>query len=127
MIRVRFHLGAGAHFMHWQVRHHDGSVTYHDPAFCTLTIFQGRLRNQAGTASKIHCGAAKSVCAWIEAEHVVIDHGTAAVFGAVEVAYNPRVAPHWRMNGLNADGRRFEVMTTSGNRVFVAASNVAVG
>jgi hypothetical protein len=31
------------------------------------------------------------------------------------------------MNGLNADGRRFEVMTTSGNRVFVAAANVAVG
>jgi hypothetical protein len=122
MIRVRFHLGAGKHFMQWQVTHHDGSVTYHDPNYTTLTIWQGRLRNQRGTAERIHDGANKTVCAWIEAERVDVDPGLSSVMGGTQVAYNPRVAPHWLLNGQNADGRRFPLLTTAGNRVFTAAT-----
>jgi hypothetical protein len=119
MIRVRFHLGAGAHFMHWQITHHDGSVTYHDPDACTLTIWQGRLRNQPAAAARIHAGANKTVCAWIEAERVDVDPGVSGVMGGAHASYNPRVAPHWVINGQNSDGRRFPVLTTAGSRVFV--------
>jgi succinate dehydrogenase/fumarate reductase flavoprotein subunit len=125
MIRVRFHLAKGKHFMHWQITHHDGRVTYHDPNTCTLTIWQGRLRNQPGTAARIHCGADKTVCAWVEAERVDVDPGVSCVMGGVHAAYNPRVAPHWVIDGLNADGRRFPVLTTAGNRVFVPSMAVA--
>lgn len=125
MVRVRFHLGAGKNYMQWQITHHDGRVTYHDPSTSTLTIWQGRLRNQRGTAERIHAGASKTVCAWIEAEKVDVDRGVSAVMGGTQASYNPRVAPHWLMNGQNVDGRRFSLLTTAGNRVFVPQMEAA--
>jgi hypothetical protein len=127
MVRVRFHLGAGKNYMKWQITHWDGRKTYHDPATTTLTIYQGRLRNERGTAERIHAGASKTVCAWIEAEHVDVDRGVSAVMGGTQASYNPRVAPHWVINGWNADGRRFELMTTAGSGVFVSAKSMQPG
>jgi hypothetical protein len=129
MYRVRFHLGAGAHYMHWQITHPDGSVTYHAPSTCTLTIRQGRLRNQPGTAARIHAGANKTVCAWIEAEKVDVktDIGSLrharymVAHGSRHAAYNPRVAPHWVLDKRNVDGRRFPVIFTADSRAFVPA------
>jgi hypothetical protein len=129
MIRVRFHLGAGAHFMHWQITHHDGSVTYHDPDACTLAIWHGRLRNQPAAAARIYGGANKTVCAWIEAErvdvHTDVGHLRHARYmvahGSRHAAYNPRVAPHWVLDKQNVDGRRFPVLFTVDSRAFVPA------
>jgi hypothetical protein len=115
--RVRFHLGLGKHYMHWQVRHH-GGVSYFDPDEYSLTLAPCRLRSQSGTARRIHCGANKSVCAWIDCKCVRIDRGVACTFGGVSVAYDPRVAPHWRDSlGNNIDGHRYRVIATAGRKL----------
>lgn len=131
MIKVRFHLGAGPHKGHWQVRYSDGRVVYHDPAKTTLILWSAKLRNHPAAATKIYCGAHKQVCAWIEAKHVsVCEHSTVAdvVCAGLSVSqdqragqyhFNPRVAPHWRDgHGGNADNRSFARAVTVGQQVF---------
>jgi hypothetical protein len=118
MYRVRFHLGAGEHFMHWQVRHPDGRVTYHDPNGESLLLYGCRLRNQRKTAEKIKAGANKTVCAWVEADAVSLHPGVPAAVGGVVVEFNPRVAPYWRDSlGHDIDGHRYRCIATSGRHM----------
>jgi hypothetical protein len=65
MIRVRFHLAKGENFRKWQVRHADGSVTYHDPETTTILMRDCYLRNSRKVAERIHGGENKTVCAWV--------------------------------------------------------------
>lgn len=131
MIKVRFHLGAGPHKGHWQVRYSDGRVAYHDPATTTLILWSAKLRNQPAAARKIYCGADKQVCAWIVAKHIAVcEYSTVAdaVCAGLSVSqdhragqyhFNPRVAPHWRDgHGGNADNRSFARAVTVGQQVF---------
>lgn len=118
-MKVRFHLGGGENFMKWQVR--DGRrVEYHDPDKVSLTLRGCRLRNAPGVAKRIHGGANKSVCAWIECESVEVSPRRRRRVGA-GVYFNPRVAPHWRdANGRNIDGARAREMRTAGRSVVAA-------
>ena len=114
MNRVRFHLGKGRHFGHWQVR--SGlSVRYHDPAEASLVLRGCRLVNSPGVAKRIHGGAHKTPCAWIECES--IEARPPQEFDGEPVRYNPRVAPHWIYRDSNADGTAFAVLRTSGRSV----------
>lgn len=117
MVRVRFHLGAGENYGKWQIRHADGRVEYHSPDTTYLRMYGCRLRNRRGTAQAIHAGENKSPCAWVEAERVSVQTSDGSwPYGrsAVEVQYNPKVAPHWRdLHGRNIDGERFATILTS--------------
>lgn len=120
MVRVRFHLAAGKHHCHWQVRHDDGRVEYFDPAATGLRMVGCRLTNQRGTAQRIYDGDHKSPCAWVEAQRVYQHTPNAwdKPFGEW-VGFNPRVAPHWRNDeGDNLDGREFAVITTEGRSLW---------
>ncbi len=131
MFRVRFHFGAGEHFQHWQVTNtHTKSVTYYDPKTTSLELFNATLRNQPGTARKIHQGANKSVCAWIDCTSVLVVRAGSEVVQACEttldmlgspcVRYNPKVAPNWVDDaGNNIDGAEFSQLSTIGRRVKV--------
>jgi hypothetical protein len=120
MVRVRFHLGAGEHCNHWQVRHEDGRVEYFDPATSGLRMIGCRLRNHRGTAQRIHDGEHKSPCAWVEAQWVYRYTPTADDMPCGDwVGYNPRVSPNWRSgDGGNLDGREFSVITTEGRALW---------
>lgn len=125
MVRVRFHLGAGEHHRQWQVRHADGRVEYHDPDAVSLVMLGCRLRNQRGTAQRIHDGDNKSVCAWVEADDVVVTVPVTRFWPGLDgrqIAFDPRVAPHWRDEaGADIDGRQFEAVVSSGRRLAVGA------
>lgn len=116
MIKVRFHLAQGENYMKWQVKNHKGEVTYHDPQEVTLAMYECKLVNQQGTAQKIFDGANKTVCAWIECEGICILDPTEITDN--KVSYNPRVAPHWMMNGVVVDKVRFNYLRTSGRGVY---------
>jgi hypothetical protein len=124
MYKVRFHLAAGAHFMHWQVKDTTpGEIAYYDPAMTDLTLHGCTLRNQPATARKINAGASKTVCAWIDADTVTAWPKSPVpaewVGDAPKVAYNPRIAPHWRdQSGANVDGRRYDVLVTEGRQIY---------
>jgi hypothetical protein len=133
MFKVRFHLAAGEHFMHWQVTNKaTGEVTYYDPAVTSLELFNATLRNQSGTARKIHQGANKSVCAWIDCTSVLVVRANREIVQACEealnklgspcVRYNPKVAPNWIDDaGNNIDRAKFSQLSTIGRRVKVNA------
>jgi hypothetical protein len=113
--KVRFHLGQGEHFQHWQVS--QGGTTYYlDPNRVSLTMVGCKLRNHPATAQKIHDGAHKKVCAWIDCEELEVTEPDSHV--GLPISYNPRVAPHWRnIGGRNIDGMDCPVLRTNGRQV----------
>jgi len=96
MYKVRFHLGAGEHFMHWQIKHQNVTA-YHDPSKVQLALFDAKLVVQPSTAKKIHEGACKTVCAWIQCQEVQILPLDRIGKNETDfnVRFNPRVDPNW--------------------------------
>jgi hypothetical protein len=128
MYRVRFHLSKGDNFRKWQIRHPDGSKTYHDPAETSLAMLGCYLRNSRRIADRIHAGATKSVCAWVLCREVAITthprcEGECAI-GPQEVKFNPRVLPYWHdERGTDLDGSRFHGILTLGRQLIAAVGN----
>jgi hypothetical protein len=114
---LRFNLAAGATFMNWQlIDKVTGKKSYHAPNSVQFKLFDCKLVNQKATAKKIHAGAHKAVCAWIEFNWFeLIDSVNAGTL----VAYNPRVVPNWTIEGDNVDDMIFESLATLGNRVYL--------
>ena len=123
--QVRFHLGRGKHYQHWQVKSL-GGVHYHDPNKVSLTMLDCQLRNQRGTARKIFDGANKSVCAWIDCNELIVGSPKGEPSG-LPVSYNPRVAPYWRSGtGGNIDGMKIDVLRTEGRSVLATGGRTEV-
>ena len=124
MYRVRFNLARGEHFMHWQVMDMKrGEIDYYDPEQVCIAMYKCVLKNQKGTAQKIHAGANKSVCAWVECSFVLTRHKSLEMCTcdclSFPLQYNPRVAPHWVGLGSNIDGFYFDRLVTESNKIFL--------
>ena len=96
--KVRFHLGRGPHYKHWQIRCGKELVAYVHPSE-TLLLFGSKLKNRALTAKRIFEGGPKTVCAWIECDSVarvtVEDSGWSVLDGSDYFQFNPRHYPAW--------------------------------
>ena len=115
---VRFHLARGEHYRHWQVKR-GSEVHYYDPHSICLILWNCKLQNQLGTAQKIHDGANKSVCAWVECEIVEVHTDyPQGVIAAGEITYSPRVTPHWVQDGKECDKATFRQMITNESKLF---------
>ena len=116
--KIRFNLGRGENFMKWRITDTRNNESFYlDPDLYTLTIKDCKLRNQKGTAKKIHEGSNKSVCAWIDCEDILI--GLPKDIKGEKLTYNPRENPYWTLNGENVDGQRFIKLFTSGSKVII--------
>ncbi len=121
--KVRFHLGAGEHYMHWQVRHSDNDdVKFYNPDKYAIHMLYIKLINIRKTAEKIFSGENKSVCAWVECEDVIIypieeSHTIPSTFEAIH--YNPKRFPHWtNMKDENIDWTVYKEASTCGRKLF---------
>jgi predicted ATPase len=131
MYKIRFHLGRGDDFMKWQVKTlvSDGSyvVQYFEPEKYQLAMFDAKLKVQLGTSKKIHEGACKTVCAWVECKELQI-LGTADLVKPCEndfyVRFNPRNNPNWtdRYSNIMND-EEFEILMTDNRSIFVLTGN----
>lgn len=118
-IKVRFHLGAGKHFMHWKIEYPNGDIKFINPAEFNFTMFECQLHNRPKTATGIHAGGEKVVCAWIWCEAVVFANFKDKNIG-FPISYNPRIAPNWRDDiGQNLDNKKFGIIQSFGNKLFV--------
>ena len=93
MLKVRFHLGAGPHKGHFQVRDGD-EVRYYGQHF-NFALGEGRLHNQPTTAKRINCGEIrKTVCSRGLSARVleVVKAGTWNLHPSnlIEVSYNQK-------------------------------------
>lgn len=104
--KVRFNLGRGKNYMKWKIQHPDGTVEYHSPSDVQLLMHECTLKNHKSTAKKIFDGGEKVVCAWILCKSIAIisNEFIQADLSGERVRYNPRVTPHWMLNGENVDG-----------------------
>lgn len=117
--KIRFHLAKGKHYLKWQVKYPSGAVRYYNPDEVTLVLENAFLRNQKATAKKIHEGAHKTVCAWVEADSVTIREGASEPSNrCVRVGYNPRVTPTWMIEGEIADKTSHPFIYSCGRTLF---------
>ena len=122
--KIRFNLGKGVFFMKWKVTSPEGDTEYLDPSRFTIIMRNCKLRNQPSTAQKIHDGANKTVCAWIDAEDVeVMEDYDIDInwYNDKRINFNPRKQPNWVYENdiENLDNKEFSLLTTSGRSVYV--------
>lgn len=116
MYKVRFHLARGKHFMHWQVKSSEGIVSYVDPQDNQLALLGCKLSLQPTAAQKIHDGANKTVCAWIECEEVQVLSVDRIKPNEQDyrIRFNPRVSPNWiDENNTIVSGEQYQILFTS--------------
>lgn len=124
MFKVRFHLGAGRFYNHWQIKFSKGfaeSVRYVDPnsPFMQIVMTNCLLKNRKPTAESIFNGSNKTVCAWIQCESAKAECQPKVKL-IEEIFYNPRIAPYWRnSNGDNIDGYNFDLLVTKNKSVYI--------
>ena len=121
--RLRYHLGRGINFMHWQIRNKDlKSVEHYDPNTFVYTCKNAKLNNSSNAAIKIHSGGNKSVCSWVSFSSGSKELNNFNELEHIEVSYNPRVRPYWTLSvGVadhDLDGFEGDV-TVIGKRIFV--------
>jgi hypothetical protein len=105
-IKVRFNLGKGKNYMKWKIQYPDGKIEYHSPTEVQLLMHECVLKNYKTVSQKIFEGGEKVVCAWVLCKSLAISKDDFIQVGLIgeRVRYNPRVTPHWMLNGENVDG-----------------------
>ena len=129
MYKIRFHLGRGDDFMKWQVKTlvSDGTdiVQYFEPEKYQLAMFDAKLKVQLGTSKKIHEGACKTVCAWVECDMVDVHYKKDPAFSEVDTKnlrkykYNPKKNIHWFTSKQdNVDNKQLVKMHTNSRALY---------
>lgn len=121
MYEVRFHVGSGPHYKHWQVRG-PGGVEYHDPEERSLVLRGCVLRNRRAVAEEVFASKRRDVCGKVLCESVeVLDH-VVPPEGRI-VHFDPKVRPFWTVEGLEGpqDGTSMPVLVSSGRRLRIPA------
>lgn len=129
MFKVRFHLGAGIHYKHWQIRTvcHDGGpdiVEYADPSQIQLELVTCVLKNNRKVAEKVLADQVRDVCGWVQCQHVIFSFSPkdfTPVDNLDRIVYDPKINPYWKMENSddNYDLVRIDTIVTSGNRMFI--------
>ena len=124
--KVRFHLGKGPNYRHWQVISPKGDRTFYDPDETFIFMENAKLHNNCKTARQIHAGRNKTVCARITCDNLeargILNYlfsESPSPTGKTQIHYNPRKNPHWIENGENVDFKRYKRLFTHEDRVLV--------
>ena len=72
MYSVRFHLGKGVHFRHWQVKEKGCKPVYYQPDSVHLLLLNCKLINKVNKARSVHQAGVKDVSGWIDCESVEV-------------------------------------------------------
>ncbi len=139
MYKVRFHLGRGTNFMKWQITSNlntgDGTgakhvVSYVNPQENQLAMLGCKLSLQPTAAQKIHDGANKTVCAWIECEAVQVLEVNRLKPNEQDyrIKFNPRQSPNWT-DGYNniVSGNEYEILFTNDRTLWVVGDAYECG
>ncbi|NDD85586.1 hypothetical protein EB118_17745 [bacterium] len=124
MFDVRFHLGAGEHYKHWQVKSKD-EVLYYNPKQYYFMLHNCTLKNKRGTAEKVFSTQKRDVCGFVRCEDWELFEYTSHYnmnyeYGG-ELLYDPKIAPFWRMENSqdSYDNTTYKRLITFGRRIFI--------
>ena len=127
---VRFHLGGGKHFMHWQVLVKQGGKKideyYYDPNEYQLEMRGCRLRNRPNKAKQVFEAGVHDVSGWVKCEEVMLRkdfYPTLPIDNLEKLYYNPIRNPYWRRESdcgeFIWDNYEFDTLLTDGKQVYV--------
>ena len=127
---VRFHLGGGKHYKHWQVKVKQGNKTvdvyYYDPNEYQLEMRGCKLVNQLARAKWVHKKQKKNVSGWVRCDEVMLRknfYPTLPVDSLEKLYYNPIKDIRWRRESdcgeFAWDDYEFDTLITNGKQVYV--------
>jgi hypothetical protein len=124
MFDVRFHLGAGEFYKHWQVKNKENNeVIYYDRKMYYLIMNSCTLKNYRNKAEKVFSTQKRDVCGFIRCLSWEVfpynEHDTMDYFGD-ELLYDPKIAPFWHKENSEEsyDNMTYGRLITFGRRVF---------
>lgn len=126
---VRFHLGEGKCYKHWQIKVFDSNkdgyeVLYYDPAQYQLTLSECQLINKPNKAKKVFNSQKRDVCGWVKCYNILVTDITIFEPKTIDnrrmVVYDPKIRTHWHYENCETDidCRIFEKLTTIGKRIY---------
>ncbi len=121
MLKVRFHLGPGENYKHWQVRNtFTNSVEYYDPNKVQILLSKCVLKNELKTAEKVFAEQKRDVCGWVQCENIEVSLNFVKPSGR-RLLYDPKINPHWQYEDIpdNLDRMTFENLITFGKGIFL--------
>ena len=127
---VRFHLGAGKHYMHWQIKVKQGAdtveVIYYDPAEYQLEMRGCKLINKVNKAKQVFEAGVHDVSGWVKCDEVMLRKTffpKLPVDNLEKVFYNPIRDPHWRResdsNEFVWDDSEYDTLLTNDKQVYI--------
>lgn len=125
-VEVRFHLGRGEHYMHWQIKIMQGTKKvdeyYYDPFYYQLEMIGCKLVNKLNKAKKVYEAGVKDVSGWVECEEVMINNEI-GVDNLEKLYYNPIRDVHWRRESdcgeFAWDDSKYDSLITQGKQVYI--------
>lgn len=124
MYKVRFHLGAGVHFKHWQIRTvvkgQRDKVEYFNPEIVQLELVDCTLRSNTRIAKKVLKEQVRDVCGWVECQHFTHE-ANISVQELPKVIYDPKINPYWKIDGDsdNYEMIRVNTVVSGGKRLYI--------
>lgn len=124
---VRFHLGGGAHFMHWQIKIMQGGKKvdeyYCDPNEYHLEMKSCKLRNRPNKAKQVFENGVHDVSGWVRCAEVMLRKNYYHIDSLEKLYYNPLRDPHWRResdgNEFVWDESEYATLITRGKQVYI--------
>ena len=123
---VRFHLGKGEHFRHWQIKVMQGRKKvdeyYYNPGHYQLVMIGCKLVNNLKKAQKVHKAGKKDVAGWVECEEVQINNEI-GIDNLEKLYYNPIRDPQWRRESdcgeFAWDDSQYATLITQDRQVYI--------
>lgn len=128
MFDIRFHLGAGQHYKHWQVKDlSSNDVVYYDRKLFYFVMHDCVLKNKRNKAEKVFASQRRDVSGCVRCssydvhtygQYDDLDHS----YGD-ELQYDPKITPFWTKANdpfnTSYDETRYPTLVTHGRRIFV--------
>ncbi len=128
---VRFHLGSGPNYLHWQVKAMCGRKKldefYYNPNEYQLEMIGCKLISKTNKAKKVHAAGKKDVSGWVKCNELMINN-LIEIDNFEKLYYNPIRDPYWRResdsNEFIWDDSEYATLITSGKQVYVLEERV---
>jgi hypothetical protein len=123
---VRFHLGKGENFRHWQIKVMQGRKKvdeyYYNPGHYQLVMIGCKLVNNLKKAKKVHKAGKKDVSGWVKCEEVQINNEI-GIDNLEKLYYNPIRDPQWRRESdcgeFAWDDSQYATLITQDRQVYI--------
>ena len=129
MFKVRFHLGRGHVYKHWQItdlKNKDVQIEYFDPYRYHLFMVDCELVCNEKTANRVYVRGVKDVCGWIKCRNVYVSDPDVLDGPNIDrlprIVFNPIVDPVWRIEGRpgeNWNNKKIDEIVTCGHRCYL--------